>query len=64
MEEDFLTIEEVARKLRMKVYTIRSYVRKGQLPAYRFGREYRIKREDYEKFVQEHRRNTSTTLDE
>jgi len=55
MDEDFYTVEEVAQKLRMKVYTIREYIREKKLIAYRFGRAYRIKKADYEKFVEERR---------
>ncbi len=55
MEQDFYTVEEVAEKLRLDITTIRKYIRQKKLPAYRFGREYRIKRQDYEKFVEERR---------
>jgi len=55
MDEDFYTVEEVAKKLRLKVYTIREYIRDKKLIAYRFGREYRIKKEDFDKFVEERR---------
>jgi len=55
MEEDFYTVEELAKKLRVKVYTIREYIRKGQLVAYKVGRDYRIKKEDYEDFLRKRR---------
>ena len=55
MDEDFLTVEEIAKKLRVKVYTVRDWIRKGELIAYKVGRDYRIKKDDYEKFLQERR---------
>ena len=55
MEEDFLTVAEVARKLRVQVYTVRYWIRKGHLIAYKVGRDYRIQKADYEKFLQERR---------
>ena len=55
MEPDFYTVEEVAEKLRLQVYTIRNYIRRGQLLAYKVGRDYRIKRVDFEKFLENRR---------
>lgn len=45
------TVAEVADKLKLDVETIRVYIRAGELPAHKFGREYRIKETDYESFV-------------
>ena len=47
MQEDlpeYLTVEEIATKLRVKVYTVREWIRKGELVAYKVGRDYRIYR--------------------
>ena len=54
MAEEFLTVEEVAKRLHLQIYTIRKYIRTKQLRAYKFGREYRIKKEDYDRFVEQH----------
>lgn len=53
MEPDFLTVEEIAEKLRVKVYTVRDWIRRKELPAYKVGRDWRIAKEDYEKFLAE-----------
>lgn len=45
------TVAEIANKLKLDVETIRVYIRSGELPAHKFGREYRIKEKDYESFV-------------
>ena len=55
MEPDFLTVEEIAEKMRVKIDTVREWIRKKQLPAYKVGRDYRIKRDDYEEFLKKHR---------
>ena len=55
METEFLTVEEIAEKLRVKVYTVREWIRKGELVAYKVGRDYRVKKEDYETFLKERR---------
>lgn len=59
MEEEFLTVEEIAKRLKVKEFTIRDWIRKKELPAYKLGREYRVKVSDYEKFLQE--RHTTDT---
>jgi excisionase family DNA binding protein len=55
METEFLTVEEIAEKLRVKVYTVREWIRKQELIAYKVGRDYRVKKEDYETFLKERR---------
>ena len=52
-DKDFLSVEEVAKRLGLKEETIRTYIREGLLNAYRFGNVLRIRADDYEKFVQE-----------
>jgi excisionase family DNA binding protein len=51
MEQEYYTVEEIALKLRVKVYTVREWIRKKELPAYKVGRDYRVKKEDYEEFL-------------
>ena len=52
-DKDFLSVEEVAKRLGLKEETIRTYIREGALNAYRFGNVLRIRVDDFEKFVQE-----------
>jgi excisionase family DNA binding protein len=52
-DKDFLSVEEVAKRLSLKEETIRTYIREGALGAYRFGNVLRIRVDDFEKFVQE-----------
>jgi excisionase family DNA binding protein len=52
-DKDFLSVEEVAKRLGLKEETIRTYIREGSLTAYRFGNVLRIRVDDFEKFVQE-----------
>lgn len=42
MEEEYLTIEEAAKALKMSKITIYRMARKGQLPAVKFGKSWRI----------------------
>lgn len=41
-QDEYLTIEEVAEKLKVKKVTIYRMARRGQLPAMKFGRVWRI----------------------
>lgn len=49
-DPEYLTLFEVARKLRLQVATIRGYVRERRLVASKFGREYRVTREEFVRF--------------
>ena len=55
MDKDWYSPQEIAQMLGLKVDTIREYIRKKELPAYRFGRDYRVKKEDYEEFLKKRR---------
>ena len=54
MSTEWLTVEDIAKELRVHVGTVRGWIREGKLKAGKFGRDYRIRREDYEDFIQKH----------
>lgn len=54
LSEDWLTADEIAADLRVHVSTVREWIRQKKLKAAKFGRDYRIKRKDYEEFVERH----------
>ncbi len=55
MNTEWLSVEDIAKELGLTEDTIRNYIRTKQLIAYRMGRDYRIKREDYNKFLEKRR---------
>ncbi len=55
MEARFLTVEDIARDLGVAEDTVRGWIRARKLPAYRVGKEYRIKIVDYERFLEQRR---------
>lgn len=59
MEEEFLTVEDIAKRLKVKDFTVREWIRNKELPAYRIGKTYRILVKDYEAFLKK-RRTTDT----
>jgi len=50
-EKEFYTAQELADKLRVNIMTIYRYIKAGKLKAYKFGKEFRIQKDDYEKFI-------------
>lgn len=53
MEETYLTIEEVSKKLRVNKRTVYRLAVKGQIPAFKFGKSWRISSAKLEKLFQE-----------
>ncbi|MDQ3940935.1 MAG: helix-turn-helix domain-containing protein [Actinomycetota bacterium] len=51
--EQFLTVSEVARHLRVSNMTVYRLVNSGQLAAVRVGRGYRIRRDDVRKYLEQ-----------
>lgn len=45
-QQPFLTPQEVSDLLRVSVYTVRRWIKEGNLPAYKVGRGWRIKESD------------------
>lgn len=53
-KKEVLTVEEIAEDLRVSEGTVRRWIRGGKLPAFGLG-QYRIRRADYEKFLDKYR---------
>ena len=56
-EKEWLTVEDIYELLDKSVPldTIRAWIRTKKLPAYRPGKAYLVKREDFERFIRESR---------
>jgi len=54
--KNYLTAEEIAEELSVSIETVRAWINhqdpKQRLPAYKVGRQYRIKKEDFDTFMQ------------
>ena len=55
--DEFYSTRQIAKMLDLKTITIRRWIDKGALQAYKLGKELRIKKEDFEKFLRERRIN-------
>ena len=51
MSDEWLTIEESAKHLKLSVPGIRKYIKQGKLLAYRQGRIIRLKKSDLDAFL-------------
>ena len=50
--KEFLTVQEIAREMRVSWKTVVRLIQSGELPAIRFGRSYRILKQDYQRFLE------------
>lgn len=57
MNEKWLTPEDVAGELRVNRMTVYRMLEAGTIPAYRFGRLYRVKPEDLDAYIRDSRVN-------
>jgi excisionase family DNA binding protein len=48
---EFLSPKEVAKELQLNLLTIYKYIRTKKLLAIKFGRNYRVRNEDLDKFI-------------
>ena len=52
IEREFYTAQELADKLQVNVMTIYRYIKANKLDAYKIGKEFRIGRDEFEKFLE------------
>ena len=56
MDKEFLSVKEIAEILGVSVDTVQGWIRRKELVAYKVGaKAYRVKREDFDKFLAERR---------
>lgn len=51
--DEYLTTKQISKLLQVHIITIRRYIHSGKLPALFFGKEFRVKKSDFEKFLAE-----------
>jgi len=50
-QKEFYLVEELAKKLRVSNMTIYRYIKAGKLKAYKIGKEFRIGKKEFNKFL-------------
>ena len=56
-KEKYYSIEDTATMLKVAYLTVYRWIQSGKLPAYKAGKQYRIKEADLNKFVEKVRTN-------
>ncbi len=51
MNYEFLTVEETAKILKVTKMTIYRYIKAGKLTAYKVGKDFRINKSEFDKFI-------------
>jgi excisionase family DNA binding protein len=49
---ELLTIEEVAGRLKVREKTVRDWIGRGELDAYKIGKEWRVRRDHLERHIE------------
>ncbi len=55
IDDEFLTVADVARIPKLNQQTVRNWIDQGLLPALQVGRRVRIRRSDFERFLRQGR---------
>ena len=50
--DEYYTTRQIAKLLMIKGITVRRWIAKGLFPAYSLGKEYRVKKVDFDKFME------------
>jgi len=53
--DEYMSVKEIASLLKVNIVTVRRWIRNDKLPAYLLGKDYRIKKNDLEAFLNERR---------
>ncbi len=53
--EEFYTTRQIAKALHVNIITVRRWIENGKIPTFKFGRYYRIKKSDFDHFIEERR---------
>lgn len=56
-EKEFYLVEELAEKLRVSTMTIYRYIKAGKVKAYKIGKEFRIGKSEFNKFLNKTKTN-------
>lgn len=52
--KEFIKAEDIADTLDINVMTVYRYIKSGRLKAYKFGKEFRIKKVEFDLFLEQH----------
>jgi excisionase family DNA binding protein len=63
MDDEFLTVADIARVLKLNQQTVRNWIDQGTLPALHVGRRVRVRRADFDALVERGRTASALRAD-
>jgi excisionase family DNA binding protein len=64
MDKPWLTVADICEYMDVSTFVVTSVLRSGELPAVKFGREWRVSKEDFEAWINQQRGVPSTVDDQ
>lgn len=52
-KDEFYKAEELAEKLKVNIMTIYRYIKAGKIKAHKIGKEFRIERSEFDRFLKQ-----------
>ncbi len=56
--EELLTLEELAKYLKISKHTLYKMLEKGEIPAFKIANQWRFKKSDIDKWIEQQRKTT------
>jgi len=63
IEKEWLSVADICEYMDVSPFVVTSQLRSGGLPAVKFGREWRVARQDFEDWINAQRAQTETQSD-
>lgn len=57
IDKEWLSVADICRYMDVSAFVVTSQLRSGDLPAVKFGREWRVARQDFEDWINEQRQS-------
>ena len=64
IDKPWLSVADICEYMDVSTFVVTSVLRSGELPAVKFGREWRVSRDDFEAWLNEQRRLSQEQADE
>jgi excisionase family DNA binding protein len=60
LDKPWLSVADICEYMDVSTFVVTSVLRSGELPAVKFGREWRVAREDFETWLNQKRRSSAS----
>jgi excisionase family DNA binding protein len=63
IDKEWLSVADICEYMDVSPFVVTSQLRSGGLPAVKFGREWRVSRQDFEDWINAQREQTDASID-